>query len=207
MLLIKINKNGDLQNIKKDNIDFIIKNKNIDKLHIWKTENTTQYILYGSIDGKAGKENKYELPPPLENSLFFYDLYVLKYHNESFCDLSLNEYNLFYEDLYGGFEDIGLTDDELEESLSEHTSDREFIDDDTISDFSSNNDITSSISSTISNNTLDKVDENDSDDSDDDSDNDEHSDDEKNNNVISSIEITITDDELTCSDIDTESEN
>ena len=123
------------------------------------------------------------------------------------CDLSLNEYNLFYEDLYGGFEDIGSTDDELEESLSEHTSDREFIDDDTISDFSSNNDITSSILSTISNNNLDKVDENDSDDEDDDSDNDENSDDEKNNNVISSIEITITDDELTCSDVDTESEN
>ena len=51
--------------------------------------------------------------------------------------------------------------------------------------------------STISNNNLDKVDENDSDDEDDDSDNDENSDDEKNNNVISSIEITITDDELT----------
>ena len=131
----------------------------------------------------------------------------MKYHNESFCDLSLNEYNLFYEDLYGGFEDIGSTDDELEESLSEHTSDRELIDDDTISDFSSNNDITSSILSTISNNNLDKVDENDSDDEDDDSDNDENSDDEKNNNVISSIEITITDDELTCSDVDTESEN
>ena len=93
MLLIKIKKNGDLENIKKNNLDFLINNKNIDKLHIWKIDKNIDYILYGCIDGKAGKENKYELPPPLENSLFFDDLYLLKYKNEAFCDLSINEYN------------------------------------------------------------------------------------------------------------------
>jgi len=200
MLLIKIKRNGDLENIKKNNLDFIINNKNIDKLHIWKIDNNIDYILYGCIDGKAGKENKYELPPPLENSLFFDDLYLLKYKNEAFCDLPINEYNKFYEDSYGGFEDICNSDDEIEESLSEHTSDREFIDDDTISDFSSNNDITSSVISTISNN-LNKVEEDDDDDDDDDS-----NDSKSETNLMSSIEITITDDELTDNDnIDTES--
>ena len=202
MLLIKIKRNGDLENIKKNNLDFIINNKNIDKLHIWKIDNNVDYILYGCIDGKAGKENKYELPPPLENSLFFDDLYLLKYKNEAFCDLLINEYNKFYEDSYGGFENICNSDDETEESLSEHTSDREFIDDDTISDFSSNNDITSSIISTISNNlnTVEEVD----DDDDDDDDNDDDS--KSETNLMSSIEITITDDELTDNDnIDTES--
>ena len=152
MQLIKIKRNGDLETIKKTNLDFLINNKNIDKLHIWKIDNNIDYILYGCIDGKAGKENKYELPPPLENSLFFDDMYLLKYKNEAFCDLSITEYTKFYEDSYGGFEDICSSDDETEETLSEHTSDREFIDDDTISDFSSNNDITSSVISTISNN-------------------------------------------------------
>ena len=201
MLLIKIKRNGDLENIKKNNLDFIINNKNIDKLHIWKIDNNIDYILYGCIDGKAGKENKYELPPPLENSLFFDDLYLLKYKNEAFCDLPINEYNKFYEDSYGGFEDICNSDDETEESLSEHTSDREFIDDDTISDFSSNNDITSSVISTISNN-LNKVEEDD----DDSNDSNDSNDSKSETNLMSSIEITITDDELTDNDnIDTES--
>tara|TARA_B000000565_G_scaffold253599_1_gene230469 strand:- start:207 stop:821 length:615 start_codon:yes stop_codon:yes gene_type:complete len=204
MRLIRIKKNGDLENIKKTNLDFIINNKHIDKLHIWKVNNNVDYILYGCIDGKAGKENKYELPPPLENSLFFDDMYLLKYCDKNFCDLLLNEYNKFYEDCYGGFEDLCNSNNETEESLSEHTSDRDFIDDDTISDFSSNNDITSSIISTISNN-LNKVDEDYDDEEDDLDDDDEIS---SKNDLISSIEITITDDELSDDNsIDTESEN
>ena len=199
MRLIKIKRNGDLVGYKKNDIDFIIKNKNIDKLHTWKLQNEIQFILYGSIDGKAGKENKYELAPPLDNSLFFDDLYIVKYQNEKFCDLTLDEYNKFYEDSYGGFENIDMTDDESEETLSEHTSDREFIDDDTISEMSSNQDITSSILSTISNPSLNKINEKESS---------EHSDNEsesENVDLMSSIEITISDESM--SDADTDQEN
>ena len=199
MRLIKIKRNGDLVGYKKNDIDFIIKNKNIDKLHTWKLQNEIQFILYGSIDGKAGKENKYELAPPLDNSLFFDVLYVVKYQNEKFCDLTLDEYNKFYEDSYGGFENIDMTDDESEETLSEHTSDRDFIDDDTISEMSSNQDITSSILSTISNPSLNKINEKESSD---DSDNESESD---HVDLMSSIEITISDESM--SDADTDQEN
>ena len=199
MRLIKIKRNGDLIGYKKNDIDFIIKNKNIDKLHTWKLQNEIQFILYGCVDGKAGKENKYELAPPLDNSLFFDDLYIVKYQNEKFCDLTLDEYNKFYEDSYGGFENIDMTDDELEETLSEHTSDREFIDDETISEMSSNQDITSSILSTISNPSLNKINEKESsDDSDKESESEEV-------DLMSSIEITISDESM--SDADTDQEN
>ena len=92
-----------------------------------------------------------------------------------------------------------MTDDESEETLSEHTSDRDFIDDDTISEMSSNQDITSSILSTISNPSLNKINEKESS---------EHSDNEsesENVDLMSSIEITISDESM--SDADTDQEN
>ena len=151
MLLIKIKKNGEVSNTNKSDLDFIVKNKNIDKLYIWEY-NDCELILYGSIDGKAGCENKYELPPPLDNNLFFNDLYIIKYIKEP-VNFSLDEYNIFYDESYGGFEEIDFSDNEVESTLSEHSSDRDFIDDDTISDFSNKtNDITSSITSSFSNN-------------------------------------------------------
>lgn len=186
MLLIKITQKGDVVSYKKDNLNSIIKNKKIDKLHIW-DYNDSQLTLYGSIDGKAGKENKYELSPPLDSSLFFNDLYIIKYKNNKVEDLTLEEYNKFYEDSYGGFEDIADSEEDEEDTLSEHTSDREFINDDSISDFSTNGDITSSIISTISNN-IEKIEEKSSDEkntcSQIDSDSDE---------LISSMEITFSD--------------
>ena len=133
MLLIKIKKNGDLSNIKKNDMDIIIKNKNLDKIHIWNYNKNDELVLYGCIDGKAGSENKYDLPPPLDNSLFFSDMYIIKYSNKKLVDLSLNEYNIFYENCFGGFEDIGSSEDDDESTLSEHTSDRDFIDDNTSS--------------------------------------------------------------------------
>ena len=154
--------------------------------------------MYGCIEGKNGCENKYDLPPPLDNSLFFNDMYIIKYSNNKIVDLLLDEYNMFYEDCFGGFEDIDMSEDDEESTLSEHTSDREFIDDNTISDFSqdnSNNDITSSINSTFSNNNVIE---------DADSENNTESSDEE--ILLSSIELTLTDISVDEDDVDTESE-
>ena len=197
MLLIKLKKNGDVSNLKKTDINVIINNKNIDKIHIWNYKGN-ELILYGCIEGKAGCENKHDLPPPLDNSLFFNDMYIIKYSNNKVVDLLLDEYNMFYEDSFGGFEDIDMSEDDEESTLSEHTSDREFIDDNTISDFSqdnSNNDITSSINSTFSNNNVIE---------DADSENNTESSDEE--ILLSSIELTITDISVDEDDVDTESE-
>ena len=57
MLLIKITQSGKVITYEKTNIDFLIKNKNIDKLNTW-TYNNIDFVVYGCKNGKAGKENK-----------------------------------------------------------------------------------------------------------------------------------------------------
>ena len=132
MLFIKISKKGKITNIEKPDISFIEKNKNISKLNKW-NYNNYEFVLYGCEDGVAGEENKYDLPPPVDCELYFNDLYFIKLNQNKIEDLSIQEYNIFYNDCFGGFEDIQSTDDEEEDELSEHTSDRDFIDDDDIS--------------------------------------------------------------------------
>ena len=198
MLLIKIKKNGDISNIKKNDMDIILKNKKLAKIHIWDYNKNDELVLYACIDGKAGSENKYDLPPPLDNSLFFSDMYIIKYSNKKLVDLSLNEYNIFYENCFGGFEDICSSENDEESTLSEHTSDREFIDDNTISDFSqevSNNDITSSINSTFSNHNVIEHDESQ-----------ESTNTSEDEILLSSIELTLTDISEDEDNVDTESE-
>mgnify|MGYP006088132293 CR=1 FL=1 len=144
MLVIKINKNGKIANIEKTDINFIKKNKNISKLNTWKYNNYN-FVIYGCENGNAGEENKYDLPPPIDCELYFNDLYVIKYKNDKLENLNIEEYNIFYNDCFGGFEDIQSTDNEDENEddceLSEHTSDRDFIDDENISIDSETNEL------------------------------------------------------------------
>jgi len=67
--------------------------------------------LYAKKTGRAGQENKYEFPPPVDNSLFFGNCLLVDVDN----DLKLNDWSLIYEQLYGGFEDIGSEDSEDED--------------------------------------------------------------------------------------------
>ena len=140
MLLIKISKRGKVTNIDKPDINFIKKNKNISKLHTWKYNNY-DFVIYGCENGNAGEENKYDLPPPIDCELYFNDLYIIKMKNDKLENLNIEEYNIFYNDCFGGFEDIQSTDDEEEDELSEHTSDRDFIDDENISIGSETNEL------------------------------------------------------------------
>jgi hypothetical protein len=66
--------------------------------------------LYAKKTGRAGQENKYEFPPPVDNSLFFGNCLLVNVEN----DLKINDWALIYEHLYGGFEDIGSEDSEEE---------------------------------------------------------------------------------------------
>jgi len=140
MLLIKISKRGKVTNIDKPDINFIKKNKNISMLNTWKYNNY-DFVIYGCENGNAGEENKYDLPPPIDCELYFNDLYIIKMKNDKLENLNIEEYNIFYNDCFGGFEDIQSTDDEEEDELSEHTSDRDFIDDENISIGSETNEL------------------------------------------------------------------
>ena len=203
MLLIKISKKGNLKSISKDNIDFIKNNKNISKINKWYYNNFT-YILYGCINGDAGEENKYDLPPPCDCDLYFNDLYFIKYENNNIIDLTLEDYNTFYAFCFEGFESIENTDDEIDDELSEHTSDREFIndDDDDVS-ISSNTD--ENELSELSDFTSDEKQKTNSEDEYDEEHNDEKIDeDEEILSDVSSIEITISSCSENDSDVETE---
>lgn len=189
MLLIKINKQGSIKNIEKQNIDFINNNKHIEKLNVW-NYNSFDYILYGCSNGDAGEENKYDLPPPVDCELYFNDLYFLKYENDKIVDLTIEDYNNFYNDCFGGFEDIENTDEEEDDTLSEHTSDRDFINDSDISLCDETNDIDlSELSDFTSEENKTKTNESEEDNS---------IDNYVENDELSSIEITVS----SCDDIE-----
>ena len=128
MLLIKINKHGVIKNITKTDLTFLDKYKNVSHLYSWNFD-TFEYKLFGSDTGNAGTENKYDLPPPIDSNLYFNDLYLCKIKNNIIFDLTIENYNYFYNTLFEGFEDILEDCEEITEELSEHTSDRNFIDD------------------------------------------------------------------------------
>ena len=67
--------------------------------------------LYAKKTGRAGQENKYEFPPPVDSTLFFGNCLLVNVGN----DLKINDWALIYEHLYGGFEDI-VSEDSEEES-------------------------------------------------------------------------------------------
>ena len=72
--------------------------------------------VYGKTNGRAGQENKYEFPPPVDNTLFFGNcILVNQLEGQEVSSLSKVEWQGIYEHLYGGFEDIGSEDSEEEE--------------------------------------------------------------------------------------------
>lgn len=69
--------------------------------------------LYGKTNGRAGQENKYELPPPMDNTLFFGSCVLVNRINGKAESISKSDWNTVYEFLYGGFDDIGDEDSEV----------------------------------------------------------------------------------------------
>jgi hypothetical protein len=73
--------------------------------------------IWGKTDGRAGNENKYELPPPIDDLLFFGNIaLVARMDKEHAINLTIDLWSKIYEKLFGGFEDLTATaiDDENE---------------------------------------------------------------------------------------------
>lgn len=85
------------------------------------TQNGKQYAisLYGKTAGRAGQENKYEFPPPVDKLLFFGTCILLNGN----ADLTAKEWEGIYNTLYGGFEDIGEEDTDSDESANDEYAD------------------------------------------------------------------------------------
>jgi hypothetical protein len=77
--------------------------------------------LFAKTDGKAGSENKYDFPPPVDSKLFFGNCALIAIDStKKQVDLSEDLWNKIYEKLFGGFEDLTTTlaeDDNEEDEL------------------------------------------------------------------------------------------
>ena len=80
-------------------------------------------VLYGKTTGRAGQENKYDFPPPADNTLFFGSCVLVCKSGENVVDISQSDWEKIYEHLFGGFEDINADDSEDEEDDSEEDED------------------------------------------------------------------------------------
>lgn len=98
----------------KNSTDFI-------KHHTWKVKD--KYVsLFAKDSGRANNENGYELPPPVDSKLYFGKIIIVKHFNEEINDdnvedLNLEEWEKIYENLFGGFEDLGEEDSFSDEEI------------------------------------------------------------------------------------------
>ena len=70
--------------------------------------------VYGKTSGRANQENKYEFPPPIDNTLFFGSCVIINKQAEIPTSITSKEWDKIYDHLYGGFEDLGEEDSEEE---------------------------------------------------------------------------------------------
>lgn len=69
-------------------------------------------------EGKAGSENKYDLPPPVDKELYFGTMAIVGYDMaDNFVDLDVELWNKIYEHLFGGFEDLDKEEEKSEDEL------------------------------------------------------------------------------------------
>jgi len=127
--ILIVEKNGDLtiSNLKNFNEEQFYKKcsfrnaNNFENRHTWKIGN--EYVsLYGKDNGHANSENKYDLPIPLDNVLFFGKLMLVRhktsnYQKNEITDLSLSDWRKCYEKLFGGFESLGEESESSEEEI------------------------------------------------------------------------------------------
>ena len=90
------------------------------KQALWKFSQTENVSLYAKKKGRAGSENKYDLPPPIDSVLYFGNIVAVKHAGkkvsaESAKDFTSDEWKKLYEKLFGGFDDLTKTDEESSE--------------------------------------------------------------------------------------------
>lgn len=148
------------------------------KVSIKKDVNQTFRIeMYAKEEGRANSENKYDFPPPVDTKLFFGNcLLINKDADGNIDDLSKEHWDMVYEKLFGGFEDLTTNaeedeneEDELDNIPSEMKTKDGYLKDDFVIEMSDDEDEISLSS--------DEDDDEDDEDEDDDEDDDEDEDD------------------------------
>ena len=116
---------GDVKKIKLPSLltekqlqDSIKKKTTLENLGSY-TYNEYILTLFGYTTGKEGTENKHELPPPLDSTLYFSDILLIACNKDSSwkhpVTFTQEEYETFYQKAFGGFEEDDGEDDGDEE--------------------------------------------------------------------------------------------
>lgn len=72
----------------------------------------TNISLYAKTKGKANTENKYDFPPPVDTTLYFGNCVLIAEREAKYISLTKNLWNVVYETLFGGFENLKDTEEE-----------------------------------------------------------------------------------------------
>jgi hypothetical protein len=76
--------------------------------------------VFAKSKGRAGQENKYDFPPPVDSTLFFGAAVLVRWTDAmktQAIGISAAEWEVVYEELFGGFEDLCDTAEADEEDL------------------------------------------------------------------------------------------
>ena len=121
--LIIVEKGGDLKDVKFKNFDIntlykkcsFRKSEGFELRHKYEKikYNGEKYDIhvYSRNNGKSGTENKYDMPPPIDNELYFGSFALVRYcpDEDNYIDFTVEEWKPLYEKLFGGFEDLSIT--------------------------------------------------------------------------------------------------
>jgi hypothetical protein len=127
--IIIVEKNATLKTLKVKNFneDELYKKCGFKKADDFELQHTWENIVHedkkymvamsGKSDGKAGSENKYEFPPPIDTILFFGSCSLVAYdqNTKQPVNLSLELWDKLYTYLMGGFDDTCEEEEEDEE--------------------------------------------------------------------------------------------
>lgn len=131
--LVIIEKGGDLVESKMKGFSFDMlykkckfrKDDGFSQRAFWKVKisgEPVHVVLWARDFGKAGMENKYDLPPPVDQTLFFGGMALVRVDTENAdtaVDFTIDLWHKVYEKLFGGFHNLAETAQEDEEEEDE----------------------------------------------------------------------------------------
>ena len=101
-------------------------NTNFKKRWTWKIKENVYISLFSKDTGRSNNINKFDLPPPIDKTIYYGSMIIVKHNhkmvkNENIENITLDEWEKFYEKLFGGFEDLGEEDSFSEdEKIPDH---------------------------------------------------------------------------------------
>lgn len=114
-----------------DSVKTYLKKKDVPEIIGTYRYKTYTLTMIGYTTGKAGTENKHELPPPFDNTLCFGDIVLIAsaYPTTYTKPVSFKteEYEAFYTKMFGGFEDIDSDEEEDEADEADETEEAEAV--------------------------------------------------------------------------------